>query len=107
MTRLAYIDGNNNVYEIGDRLAYVPVTPEQSSSGTYSGGDPKSVAIDAELRNELIALLDQLIADTQNVIADRPKGCGTIVRGDVRTSIRASSPLKAELEQRLRALLAQ
>jgi len=103
--RHAYIDGNNNAYEIGERLEYVPVTRAQSSSGMYSGGEPKSVALDAEQRAELIDLLERIAADTANVITDRPKGCGTIVRGDVRTFVRQSSPLKAELEAQLKTLL--
>lgn len=105
MTRHAYIDGSNNVYEIGEHLEYVPMTAERSNTGMYSGGDPKSVALDAAQRDALRALFERIAADTENVIADRPKGCGTIVRGDVRLSFRASSPLKAELEKTLRALL--
>ena len=105
MTRLAYIDGSNNVYEIGEHLVYVPMTPGHSSTGMYSGGDPKTVALGAEQRADLIELFDKITADLENVIADRPKGCGTIVCGELRTSFRATSPLKGELERALRALL--
>jgi hypothetical protein len=106
MARFAYIDGNNNTYEIGERLEYIPITKAQSSSGMYSGGDPKSVPLDAEQRAALIALLDQIVGDTPNVIADRPKGCGTVIRGDDRVCCRGDSPLKAELERTLKTLLA-
>jgi hypothetical protein len=106
MTRHAYIDGNNNTYEIGDRLEYVPITPAQSSSGMYSGGLPNSVALDAERRAELLELLERIVADTENVITDRPKGCGTVVRDEQRTFTRASSSLKLELERLLQSLLA-
>ncbi len=103
--RHAYIDGSNNVYEIGELLEYKPITPAQSSTGMYSGGEPKSVALDAEQRAELIALFDRIIADTANILAQRPKGCGTLVVGDTRTFVSGRSPLKIELEQRLRGLL--
>ncbi|MBA2539927.1 MAG: hypothetical protein H0V17_09860 [Deltaproteobacteria bacterium] len=104
--RRAYIDGNNNTYEIGDRLEYVPITPERSSSGSYSGGEPKSAALGAEQRARLISLLDQIAADTENLLDDRPKGSGTVIQGDQRAVCRGSSPLKQELETMLRGLLA-
>ncbi len=104
-TRAAYIDGSNNVYEIGERLEYIPMTPERSSTGMYSGGEPRSIALDAEQRNELLAVLDQIAADTENVISERPKGCGTIIRGESRVYCRQGSTLKAELEERFEALL--
>ena len=106
IARHAYIDGNNNTYEIREQLAYLPITPVQSSSGMYSGGEPKTVELDAERRAGLIALLYAIAADTKNVLVDRPKGCGTVIRGDQRTCCSASSPLKMELEHALRALLA-
>lgn len=106
MTRFTYIDGNNNTYEIGEHLAYVPITPAQSSSGRYSGGAPKTVAIDAGQRATLLALLDQIAADHANVLGQRLMGCGTVIRGDDRTYCSASSALKAELERTLRGLLA-
>jgi len=103
--RHAYVDGNNNTYEIGDRLEYVPITPERSSSGTYSGGEPKSVSLDADQRAQLIGLLDQIANDTENLLDHRPKGSGTVIRGDQRAVCRGSSPLKQELETILRALI--
>lgn len=49
---LEYADGSANVYRLtqarpGDevRFEYVPVTPAQSSTGTYSGGDPKQARL--------------------------------------------------------------
>lgn len=105
MIRHAYIDGNNNTYEIGERLDYVPITPAQSSSGMYSGGAPMTVALDAESRAELLELLERIAADTENLLDDRPKGSGTVIRGEQTSVTRASSSLKAELEQRLRSLL--
>jgi hypothetical protein len=103
--RHAYVDGNNNTYEIGDRLEYVPITPEQSSSGTYSGGDPKSVALAADERATLIELLERISSDRDNLLETRLMGCGTVIHGETYRFCRASSPLKNELETMLRGLL--
>lgn len=62
------------------RYAYVPVTPEQSSTGFYSGGPPREedlVASDARLI-ELWDLLKKLEADQTKQVADRAKGTGAI-----------------------------
>jgi hypothetical protein len=41
-----YADGSANVYRIKpDSLEYIPVKPEESSTGMYSGGEPKKVAL--------------------------------------------------------------
>jgi hypothetical protein len=41
-----YSDQNNNHYTISSgRLKYDPVTEEESSSGTYSGGSPAEIAL--------------------------------------------------------------
>jgi hypothetical protein len=104
-TRHAYLDGNNNTYEIGDRLVYIPITPAQSSSGMYSGGEPKSVALDAEHRAAILELFDRIEADRDNVIETRPKGCGTVIRGEHTTFVRSDSSLKLELERLLKSLL--
>lgn len=102
---LRYVDGNNNTYEIGEQLAYRPITPAESSSGMYSGGAPATVALAPAQRAELTRLCDAIAADTANLLADRPKGSGTVIRDDRRFVCRASSPHKAELERALRALL--
>jgi hypothetical protein len=101
---LRYIDGNNNAYVIeADRLSYEPVTPAQSSSGTYSGGEPKRAAITSDQHASITALIDRIVTDGANHLATRPMGCGTIVRGDTRVCF--DSPAKAELERLLHAAL--
>lgn len=45
-TMLEFYDGSNNYYKITqDSIYYQPVTPELSSSGIYSGGEPLQKAI--------------------------------------------------------------
>jgi hypothetical protein len=86
-----------------DHLAYEPVTPAQSSSGMYSGGEPNRVALTGARHAAITALADRILADTASHLATRPKGCGTIVRGDARVSF--ASPLQRELEAMLNAAL--
>lgn len=62
------------------KYAYVPVTPEQSSTGFYSGGPPREedlAANDARLV-ELWDLLRKLEADQAKHTPDRAKGTGAI-----------------------------
>ena len=42
MWRLYYADGSANLVRLADdgEFEYLPVTPAESSSGSYSGGDP-------------------------------------------------------------------
>jgi hypothetical protein len=102
--RFRYIDGNNNAYVIDtDRVVYEPISPAQSSSGTYSGGEPAAASLTRDQLAAITALIDHIIADTKNHLATRPKGCGTIVRDDLRISF--ESPLRAELERALKAAL--
>ncbi len=85
-----YADGSANRYIITpDSLKYDPVTPQESSTGTYSGGDPKRVSISAEQFKSISQLLDKAVANTTVHIEDRIKMSGaiSIVKGDSRTQI--------------------
>jgi hypothetical protein len=88
--RYVYADGSANRYLItSDSLEYDPVTPEESSTGTYSGGSPKTVSISAEQFRSISQLFDQAIANKVVHIEDRMKTSGAIsvVKGDLRTQI--------------------
>jgi hypothetical protein len=80
---LVYADGSANVFrfvadKVGVRFTYEPVRPEQSSTGTYSGGAP----IDELLAGDdprLAALWEHaraLEADTEHHADERNKGDG-------------------------------
>ncbi len=78
---IGYSDGAANAYhfrrdEDGAHFAYDPVTPEQSSTGRYSGGDPRSGRLDAEKLAELWAHVRALEANTALHGEDRNKGTG-------------------------------
>lgn len=101
-----YIDGNNNTYTITrDRVRYEPVAPEHSSSGMYSGGAPADAELPPDAFATLETLIDVVLDDTAHHIADRVKGCGTLISGTMRVLCAASSPHKQELERELRLLV--
>jgi hypothetical protein len=106
-----YADGSANVYEFrGNTVAYLPVTPAESSSGLYSGGDPKTVTIGVADQEKLVQLLEQALAATAQHQIAREKMTGRVekaVEGSAEQSVvlRRDSTLKAEIELFLRALL--
>lgn len=89
-TRYEYADGSANRYIItASSLEYVPVTPEQSSTGTYSGGDPKTVSISAEQFKSIGGLFDKAVSNKSVHMKDRIKTSGavSIIKGDTRTDV--------------------
>jgi hypothetical protein len=88
--RYVYADGSANRYIItSDTLQYDPITPAESSTGTYSGGDPKAVAISPEQFESITQLFDKAFANKAVHIEDRMKTSGAIsmVKGDNRNQV--------------------
>jgi len=76
-----YADGNANVYVITPtELKYIPVTPEESSSGTYSGGEPKNIAISPTQFQTLEALFESALNNTGTHIENRVMMSGLVSR---------------------------
>jgi hypothetical protein len=74
-----YADGSANLYILTENeLRYVPVTPEQSSTGMYSGGNPKTVSVTPAQFGELQGLFDSALKNTAIHIPDRIKTSGMI-----------------------------
>jgi hypothetical protein len=78
---ITYRDGSANAYHFrGDGNAgsfeYVPVKPEHSSTGMYSGGDPRSDALGAKPVATLWQHVRALEADRRLHVGDRMKGTG-------------------------------
>ena len=74
-----YADGSANVYIIrNDTIFYKPMTPEMSSSGTYSGGDPVQKALHGNEYEQIQALLDRAIGNPKVHIDDRVMQSGMI-----------------------------
>lgn len=80
---LVYADGAANVYRLDAtadevRFAYEPMTPERSSTGHYSGGDPCQEILtgDDPRLDALWRQVDALEADRSHHAAERNKGDG-------------------------------
>jgi len=80
---LVYADGAANVYGFdasGDEVlfAYEPMTPERSSTGSYSGGEPRSLRLAATDPRvaELWQHVSAVEADTAQHAESRLKGDG-------------------------------
>ncbi len=84
--RVSYADGNGNGFEFeqtstdaSTRFSYSPITPERSSSGTYSGGEPAAGTLDLEQTTQLWQHLLRLEADASLRSESRDKGTGAFV----------------------------
>nr|MBP7542501.1 hypothetical protein [Ignavibacteriaceae bacterium] len=86
-------------------IVYTPVTPNESSSGEYSGGSPKSVKITAEQFLKIETLIKAILKDKSNFIKERLMGCGTLIIGKKTTYVSSASKLKENLEQELKSYL--
>lgn len=81
LDELIYRDGSANAYRFqpdgdGARFEYDPITPERSSTGMYSGGEPRAGRLDAA---QLAALWQHVRALETNAalhVTDRGKGTG-------------------------------
>lgn len=78
---IVYRDGSANAYRFaaageGATFSYDPVTPERSSTGMYSGGDPRSGELSPAVSAELWQRVRALEANTALHVADRGKGTG-------------------------------
>ena len=82
-THYTYADGSGNRYILSPTsLEYDPITPEESSTGMYSGGDPKTINISAEQFSAAQTVLESAINNTAIHIPDRIKSSGAISVSD-------------------------
>lgn len=104
MISFEYLDGSANRYRITpDSIVYDPVTPQESSSGLYSGGEPYHAAITTEAFARLQALFEKAITVTADQTTERSKGTGVLVLSDKRRFIfKMGSGTKSELEAAIR-----
>lgn len=78
-----YGDGSGNGFLFFQRAAtgparfsYSPMTPQLSSSGSYSGGSPRQGQLDASQVQKLWSMVERLAADRSQHAATRKKGTG-------------------------------
>jgi hypothetical protein len=84
---LDYADGSANRYRIwsdgdGASFEYDPVTPAESSTGMYSGGDPRAGKVDATTLASIWQQVRDLEANTAQHTAERGKGTGAFTITD-------------------------
>lgn len=107
-----YLDGSGNKYEwMADGLSYVPVTPEKSSSGEYSGGNPKKVGVSSEEVKLLKAAFEKAIKAKNEHQENREMMTGMIIRTKKKKEsnfiLRSDSASKKELEELLKKVMAK
>jgi hypothetical protein len=74
-----FADGSGNVYTITPTtVSYSPVQPHSSSSGTYSGGEPKSIKITREQFRQLEVLIEKSVGNPAIQLDHRTKRSGLI-----------------------------
>jgi hypothetical protein len=107
--RYEYADGSANLYLLTEStLEYVPVKPEESSTGFYSGGEPKKVTLTAQQFVELSRVLEKALNNTSIHIQDRIKTSGMIsaIGSDKRQCIiKPGSNEMLEIENTLKKVL--
>jgi hypothetical protein len=84
---VTYHDGSANCYRIesatdGASFEYIPITPAQSSTGLYSGGDPRSGQLDAAGLEALWQRIRVLESDASIHTEHRGKGTGRFIVSD-------------------------
>lgn len=105
-----YADGSANVYVLtSDSLEYIPVRPEESSTGFYSGGVPKKVALTPRQFRYVRAMFESAKARHDIHLPDRIKTSGVITTfsGTEKNSIilKPGSEQLVEIEKQLKKLL--
>ncbi|MCE7863875.1 MAG: hypothetical protein DYG99_10070 [Bacteroidetes bacterium CHB5] len=104
--QLIYADGSANRYEISTHeLKYIPVKPEESSTGMYSGGEPAQVTLSKEQYNHLKNLFETALTQTDQQIPDRIKTSGQVVVGEKKVILKPNAPAKLAIESELKKMI--
>lgn len=110
---LKYYDGSGNRYAIDEakKITFKPITPNESSSGMYSGGSPWSRTLDDAEYAQLVTLFDSAFADPDGESNSRGRQMGsglceksTNEGGQQSTTLPMNNATKRELEQYLKRL---
>ena len=80
---IQYSDGNNNEYRVQKNkniysIEYLPVKPENSSSGDYSGGEEKKNSVSEKEFESLTEIILKLIK-SENFAERRSMGTGLLI----------------------------
>lgn len=103
-----YADGNGNVYSIrGLHLSYKPVSPEESSSGVYSGGEPREIDL-TQVQVDSVLLTATKIIRTASGNQPRVKGSAVVTlsaAGKMQCTLSPGSDEMRVMEEMLKGLL--
>ena len=101
-----YSDGNSNSYTLDEKkLVYTPVNPEESSSGTYSGGKGAKKEITKDTFKHISALLDKAMSEKEDCQENREMGTAQIAKysskGKLKKKVilRANALYKVKIEE--------
>jgi hypothetical protein len=79
---ISFADGSGNNYNFTpNRFVYDPVSPEESSSGVYSGGKPVDKSIDLITFQRIVVKAYALVEKTNLHIDNRVMGSGALTIG--------------------------
>jgi hypothetical protein len=110
-TTYLYSDGSANTFILTPTtLEYDPVTPEKSSTGTYSGGIPGKVDLKPEEYRDLVRLFESAFEDTGSHQQNREKMTGLVTRkgtDSLRVVLKRDAGVKVVLEKKLKELMNQ
>lgn len=107
---LIYADGSANRYEISStELKYIPVRPEESSTGMYSGGEPAQASLTQQQYNQLKDLFESALAQTDQHLQERMKTSGLVVvvngNNQKQVILKSNAPVKLAIEAELKRIL--
>lgn len=106
-----YSDGNSNSYTLDEKkLVYTPVNPEESSSGTYSGGKGKRAEITKDVFKNLSAMLDKAMSEKEQQQEKREMGTALIakyLKGKLKKKVilKMNSSCKKKVEDEFKGIL--
>ncbi len=108
--RYLYSDGSNNTYIVNKlELEYKPITPKESSSGEYSGGQPKTIKLTQTEYDKIVNIINKAIENKSMHIDQRVMMSGLISieskSGNQSYILGARSQSKAEIEAMLKEIL--
>ena len=100
-----YLDGSANRYLItSSSIVYDPITPEKSSTGMYSGGEPYTVNISEEQFDQLNSVFQKAIYNKVGQTELRGKGTGALVVQDKTYIFEMNSAQKQEIENAIKTI---
>lgn len=103
-----YADGSANLYFVTPNFVeYAPMTPERSSSGMYSGGNPAKTPLSKESFSIIEEVIAMAVKNTANHIPNRIKMSGNIhfVKENKSYNLAPNSSSKNSIEAMLKMLL--